>query len=240
MESTRTNLQSLRRDAITQAFAKTKKEVCFPEGELVFITEDRLDDALSMPRQCFIDDEPMGKSIGVQFTEEFKLYWLTTFRQGLSFMLVNPTNGDIMGFRGICTALKEDKEEVNQIKDASLRKIFSILGLLVKEADFFGRYDIEECFHFFGLGVAKQYRKRGIAKRLMEAGIVFLRNLDVDPVYIKSEGTSNFSQKTFEQLGFETLAEIKYEEYEVDGEVVFKNTGEHKSVKAYGMKTSKA
>ena len=40
----------------------------------------------------------------------------------------------------------------------------------------------------------------------------------------------------FEKLGFETLAEVVYDDYTVDGKIVSENLGEHKSEKLYGLK----
>jgi hypothetical protein len=43
--------------------------------------------------------------------------------------------------------------------------------------------------------------------------------------------SSNYSQRIYEKFNFETIHTFKYDEYKIDGEVVFKNTGEHKAMK---------
>jgi hypothetical protein len=52
-------------------------------------------------------------------------------------------------------------------------------------------------------------------------------------VCIKGEGTSNYSQRIFEKFDFEAIHTMKYDEYKIDGEIVFKNTGDNESTKCY-------
>jgi hypothetical protein len=53
---------------------------------------------------------------------------------------------------------------------------------------------------------------------------LFCKELGLSPVCIKGEGTSNYSQRIFEKFDFETIHTMKYDEYKIDGEIVFKNT----------------
>ena len=41
----------------------------------------------------------------------------------------------------------------------------------------------------------------------------FVEHLDLGPMVVTGEGTSNFSKRIFEELGFDTLAEIMYADY---------------------------
>ena len=64
----------------------------------------------------------------------------------------------------------------------------------------------------------------------------FLGNMGINPYFIKGEGTSNFSKKIYEKCGFETIMDYPFDEYVKDGHVVFDNTGEHKSMRVYGIR----
>ena len=46
-----------------------------------------------------------------------------------------------------------------------------------------------------------------------------------------TEATSLYSQKVFARLDFDTVAERRYDEYQVDGRVVFPRHGPHESAK---------
>ena len=64
--------------------------------------------------------------------------------------------------------------------------------------------------------------------------IRYVHNLGFESVCIHGEGTSNFTKKIYESNGFDILCESFYDDYKVNGEQVFCNTGEHKSVRIYG------
>ena len=86
-----------------------------------------------------------------------------------------------------------------------------------------------------GFVVHKDYRHRGIGEKLMRAALYFIRNLNLGGVVIKAGGSSNYSKRVFEKLGFEKLSELTYAEFKMDGKVVIVNTGEHKSEIRYGL-----
>ena len=83
--------------------------------------------------------------------------------------------------------------------------------------------------------VHRDYRQRRIGEKLMRAAISFVRNLGLGHVIIKGGGSSNFSHRLYEKVGFEILSELVYDEYKFEGINVLSNTGEHKTHKLYGM-----
>jgi RimJ/RimL family protein N-acetyltransferase len=86
--------------------------------------------------------------------------------------------------------------------------------------------------------VTPKYRQRGCGTKIVNAAIDSVRNFEIDPVYIKVEGSSNFSKKIFERAGMEILHEKNFDDWEVEGRKPFQNTGIHKSLKNYGLKLS--
>lgn len=206
-------------------------------GKLVPLTEDLYSSALNVVRECFIDDEPVGKALGVKWTEQLEALWLATFKEGLSFVLVNQDNGDIMGLRLIRRIIRgtiEDSFDVSKFEEGPLKEIVRLLRAGSEQAKFFETYDAKEAFLFLGLGVPKIYRQRGIATLMMKAGLQFFENLGFDSFYVRGGGTSEFSKAIYEKLGFKTLAEIKYDAYCVNGELILKGkTGVHTAMKEY-------
>lgn len=199
----------------------------------MLVTENLYRKALEFTKQCFIDDEPIVKSIGLEWSDEFESMWLETFMTGLSILLLNDESGKAIGFRAIRLLKKSDKLDIETFRDDKVKKVVRFVTLGTD--DFFAKYGTEQAIHFFGLGVAKEYRRRGIGTFLVRFAMKFIENLGINPYYIKSEGTSNFSKKSFEKCGFDTIAHYPYDEFMENGKVVFDNTGEHKSMKVYGM-----
>ena len=106
---------------------------------------------------------------------------------------------------------------------------------LDRRCNIFDYYRVNDVIHFFGIGIRRDYRRRGFGESLMGAAICFVRNLGLGDVIIKGEGTSNFSQRVFEKIGFDILSEVVYADYKVDGKVVTTGRGDHKCEKLYGM-----
>ncbi|XP_045206593.2 uncharacterized protein LOC123558797 [Mercenaria mercenaria] len=229
-------LYELKRSVIEKAFEKTVNEVVVPMevpmGKLILVTEDLYQKALEIPKTCFIEDEPLVKSIGLHWSDDFESFWLNTFKANMSFILINKDNGEVIGLKATEFIKKEEKDNLKDFTDAKLREIVELLGL--GDRDYFDKYKTEEAFHFLGIGVAKEYRRCGIGTFLVRVALKFLENLGISTYYIKCEASSNYSQRILEKCGFDTIKEVPYKDYKKYGKVVFDNTGEHKSMKIYG------
>jgi len=107
------------------------------------------------------------------------------------------------------------------------------------KADFFGHYGVNEAFHFTPLAVSAKYQRQGLAKKIFDLTVNMLRQIAQDkasPTYIKGEASSNYTTKIYTQQGFEELFVNPFDSYKIDGQIVIKNTGEHKSMDFYGLK----
>ena len=151
----------------------------------------------------------------------------------MTLALISDTTGEIICARINHIGNKKEKFEKKDMGSEGLKKIVGLIDSLNELCNVFERYNIEECFHFFALGVHKEYRKRGIGTKMMKAAVALVKNMQLGPVVIKGEGSSNYSQRIYEKLGFDTLAEIFYADHKENGEVVFKTDPDQKSDKAY-------
>lgn len=234
MEVNKTSLKHLSKSEIDKAFQKTITEVSVPtQCRLELLSPERYAAVVPVLKECFTDDEPLCKSVGMQWNKDFEAVWNNTFSYNLSVILVNENNGDIMGVRAIRVTTKGEQFDESNIQDGNVKKLLSYFAYASEKTNVYEMYDLEEIFEFFGLGVAKQYRQRGIGAFLVDFAVKFIHNLGVKPCFIKSGASSNYSKKIFEKCGFEFLAEFPFDSYKVNGEVVFNNTGEHKSMNIY-------
>ncbi|XP_052817468.1 arylalkylamine N-acetyltransferase 1-like isoform X2 [Mya arenaria] len=218
-----------------EAFRKTKEDMHLPFGELTLITEDRYKDVLEKVQECFVIDEPIGKAVGIKWSPFFESFWLKALKTGISLMVVNPEDNDIIGFRiNEYSLRKENMPDLNKLDDESLKIKDAFLLYAIGKANIYDHYSTDEAVHFLGLGVTRKYRKQGFGTLLMESGIKLAKNLGISPCYITGECSSNFSKRIYERLGFDVLSETAYEDFEIEGKKVIQNTGEHKSIKIYG------
>ena len=116
----------------------------------------------------------------------------------------------------------------------AMKKIVAIYNHITAKCNIYDHYNVDELFHFFGFGVHRDYRRKGIATKVMKAAVALVKNMNIGSVVIQGEGTANGSKRIYEKLGFEILAEVVYDDYKVNGEIVFKNMGDEKFERLYG------
>lgn len=172
----------------------------------------------------------------MQWTQELENFWMSSFRQNLSLMFIDEKNQEPVAIRTTRIARYDDKIDLKEIQSEPLKELLRYLIYTDQQADFFGHFGVKEAFHFLGLAVSEKYKQRGLAKCIFDMALDMLLNFEIDPVYVKVEGSSNFSKRIFENAGFETLYDLPFDKWEVDGRFPIQNTGIHKSMKVYGKK----
>ena len=193
---------------------------------------------LDFYKEHYTPDEVVCSSLNVKWDEALKDLLMTYLQQDLSIALISSKSEEIIGGRMTIInkrAINKIEIDTGEIMSDAWRKFVDFMYHSESLCNVYDHYNVEEVVHFFKLVVHKNFRGKGIAMKLMKAAIAFIRNLDIGPLVIRGEGSSKFSQRIYEKLGFDVLAEVVYADYMVDGEVVVKNTGEHKSEKVYGM-----
>ncbi|WAR12841.1 hypothetical protein MAR_027021, partial [Mya arenaria] len=200
------------------AFQRVQVEFNHPGARLVRIKEDLYEGALDVARKFFMTGEPINKAVGMEWTDELRGLWLSSFRLHFSLAAVN--------------------EADEQIQTSGLKRLFVYCNYCDQKADFFNYFGVEEAFHFYGLACADKYKNQGLASKLFKAAVDMIRYLDNPGVHIKGEATSNYSKMIYDNAGFKELFDQPFETFIVDGEVVVPNTGIHKSMKVYGFKAT--
>ncbi|XP_052819151.1 uncharacterized protein LOC128245003 isoform X2 [Mya arenaria] len=220
------------------AFQRVQVEFNHPGARLVRIKEDLYEGALDVARKFFMTGEPINKAVGMEWTDELRGLWLSSFRLHFSLAAVNEADGDIMAIRTTRITKKTDFVDPEQIQTSGLKRLFVYCNYCDQKADFFNYFGVEEAFHFYGLACADKYKNQGLASKLFKAAVDMIRYLDIPGVHIKGEATSNYSKMIYDHAGFKELFDQPFETFIVDGEVVVPNTGIHKSMKVYGFKAT--
>ena len=182
----------------------------------------------------FCPDEPINRSLNIPWDQEAIESFTESFRHNLTIALVSDDTGEIVGGRILIIANNNDKIDTSKYKSETLKKLMDITYHFGTLCNMFEHYKVEEMIHFFGLGVHRDYRRKGIGTKLQKAAMAFVRNMGIGPVLIRGEASSNYSRMIYERLQFECLATIVFAEYKVNGEVVLKNMEENKTYKLYG------
>ncbi|CAC5381610.1 unnamed protein product [Mytilus coruscus] len=221
------------RKELEEALRRINDSTDFKNGHLELSSDERSSSLVRFLKEHFYADEALGKSLGAEFDEEVTAIFSDILRENLSVLLISDSTGEIIACRSMSLAKKGEKADWSKSKNRKFVTIMDFLGHRYDAMDVFKRYNADIAVSFFALATHRDHRAQGIASKLMKATLLFCKELGLNPVFIKGEGTSNYSQKIYGKFGFETIHTLPYDEYKIDGEIVFKNTGENKSTKCY-------
>ncbi|CAC5397063.1 unnamed protein product [Mytilus coruscus] len=227
------------RSELEAVLRRIDKSLNFEDAHLELSSDELTNRLISFLKENFWPDEPLWKSLGLQIDEEVTRRFASRFKDNLSILLVSNTSGEIIG----CITMfldtlneadeKADDAGILQIKNEKLKKVRTFLGHKWRERDVFHHFGVKRAIHVLALATHKKYRGRGIASKFMQASLEFCKELGLTPVCIVGECTSNISQKIFEKFDFENVYTVRYDEYKVNDEIVFTNTGENKTAKFF-------
>ena len=203
--------------------------------EYVLLTEDRYEETITLYKEHFLPDEPVARSIGLEWCAEYEDLIMSELEDNMSVGIVSKSTGNLVGFR-IMSIISKDEHDIDteEVTSEKFKIVEDFLNYLAGFNNVFEHYGVEDVVHFFGLGVHRDWRKKGIGSKLMQAAMTLVANLGIGPVVITGEGSSNYSKKIFEKFGFDILAGVVFADYKINGQEVFKNLGEHKCERLYG------
>lgn len=219
-----------------QAFQRVKDDdLCAVENcYYEIIREDRIEEALQHIAEHNFPDEIIFKSLGITMDEEVKAMCTSALQDNMSIALISSLTGEIVGLRVIRIGSRDDKFDPEKIKSQAFRKAMGLYEYKNENFNAFKHYGVDEAIEFFGISVHKDHRRKGIGLKIMQAALLLISSMRIGTVVAKGDCDSNYSKCIYERLGFDILGEIMFDEYKVNGEIVISNTGEHKSLKAYG------
>ncbi|XP_071178086.1 arylalkylamine N-acetyltransferase 1-like [Mytilus edulis] len=227
------------RRELEEVLRRIDKSLNFEDAHLELSSDELTDSLILFLKENFWPDEPLWKSLGLQIDEEVTRRFASHVKDNLSILLVSNTSGEIIGCRTMFLDTlneandKADDTGIQQIKNEKLKKVRTFLGHKWRERDVFQHFGVTRAMHFLALAIHKKYRGRGIASKLMQASLAFCKELGFTPVCIVGECTSEISQKIFEKFDFENVYTVRYDEYKVNDEIVFTNTGDNKTAKFF-------
>ena len=219
--------------AYLQAFEKTLKETDTTFGHFEIIRAKDYDRADRFFAEHLLEDEPSCKPLGVGMNTTMRKMFMYFLTQDMSLMLLHPDTNEIIAIR-VMGLGNDDPPPPESIDDEPMKTLVTLWNYCDERAKFFDHYKIKEAVIFFGIGVAKEYRNRGLATEIMKTTLSFLKNMNASPLYVKGGTASKYAANIFDKCGFKLLDELRYDEYIVDGQQVICNTGTHESLRSYG------
>ena len=152
--------------------------------------------------------------------------------EGVSVLAWDRLNEKVAGF-----CINEPFSTIADFRHLPLpHKFFPLFDFLKQLDDVAGarvRVPSAKIFHLFNLGVLHEYRRFGIAKRLILESLEMAAQHGFE--YAVAETTGVGSQTLCGRLGFNTLHAVPYAEYEFSGERPFAGIHEPKECRGVGI-----
>ena len=221
----------------TQALDKVRAEYETDNSRLAIITPDRYEEICDIMAHHFAPDEPLSRGFGVTWNKEFEASVLENLKCNVSFCMISKDTSEIMGVQVIGIVKSCDTPPdlaLAELQNEEWRSSLNFFTRRDSEVDFFGRFGVGEAVYFFGLAINRKYRRMGLGGRMVAAAVAMSRELGFQ--VIRTEGTSNYSQRILEKQGFETLLTMPYDSYMYKGRPIKEGTGEHTMAKIYGLR----
>ncbi|CAA9997340.1 unnamed protein product [Nesidiocoris tenuis] len=191
-------------------------------------------------RHNFFADEPTTLMLGIGRHNEpvpmFEDLFVQALKEELSVMYLHTATNQIgaLSINGIFKPSDIHGGRESAVSEAEIADnvlmIYNLFTEIHRCLNLFEKYDVDNMFDIKAISVDKSHRKKGLAKALISA------SLDVAECcrmkVVKTEGTSAYSQKAFQDAGFKTVWERNYSAFLCEnGDPVFMPVDPHVSLK---------
>ncbi|XP_049284545.1 uncharacterized protein LOC125764398 [Anopheles funestus] len=192
-----------------------------PDGALVTyrvedLTEDRIEDAIKLYTEHFLDDEPLCAYGRVRHNplsyEEIVQFWMYVLNQKMTIVCYKEGSKELVGANLLSVKCATDKEDISSlIKSESMQKLVAVNDYMTDTVNLFERYGVDRYLTAYGLSVNNRYRGRGIATEILKARRPICRAFGLR--LTSTNFTAIGSQIPAAKIGFQTDLEMKYDEF---------------------------
>lgn len=205
--------------------------------ELQIIKKEDHKDVVDFVRKNFMKDEPINRAINLiteekPINEELENFLLRDYASGKSLKVIQ--NGNIIAVCISSILEKNHTEDDSVIKSENkdFNTIVNFLSYVDKQSDPFKKFPKSNRAISVGImAVHSNYRGMGIAGRMLDKTWELGKEQKCD--FMTVECSSYFTARALEKLGFEQIYRLNYEEYKVNGEIVFKTEPPHVASTVY-------
>ncbi|CAG2230984.1 unnamed protein product [Mytilus edulis] len=219
------------RKELEEVLDRVNKSIEIKDAHIELSTVARANELVGFLGEHFFPNETLSKSIGLELDEDLRNYLLEFLNDNLSVIVVHNRTNEIIASVGL--ALEYDGMPEVKLGNKKYALIMEYMRNRQDDMDVYKRFKCNKCVNIGFLCTHIQHRGKGLATTVFKAALDFAKELGSTPVYFHGEGSAHASQKIFENLEFEIIHRFKNEEYEVNGEVLFKNTGDVKDLICY-------
>uniref|UniRef100_A0A182W3I9 N-acetyltransferase domain-containing protein n=1 Tax=Anopheles minimus TaxID=112268 RepID=A0A182W3I9_9DIPT len=180
------------------------------------LTEDRIEDAIKLYTEHFLDDEPLCAYGRVRHNplsyEEVVSFWTHVFDMKMTIVCYKEGSKELVGANLLSVKCADDKMDISGlIKSESMQKLVAVNEYMTDTVNLFERYGVDRYLTAYGLSVNNRYRGRGIATEILKARRPICRAFGLR--LTSTNFTAIGSQIPAAKIGFQTDLEMKYDEF---------------------------
>jgi ribosomal protein S18 acetylase RimI-like enzyme len=191
--------------------------------------------------ETFFRYEPMNQHLNTQIPDEIDLPWLQQVLHKAKYDNLSLAIYDINSSASLPIAYSiNHHDQINDhdhsdilyssLNEKCLHKYEHISSLITKlheNINLFEKYQYENLFHIYFLGVDPTYRQNRLANQLINSSINLAQEKKFQLIY--ADVTSDYSLNAFLKHNFQIIKTIDYHSYENSlGEKIFQNIQIHK------------
>lgn len=188
------------------------------------ITSEDSDKVVEMLKKFFFKDEPLNTYLNLGECKELEEYSVKCIKDGCSFKAVTKS-GEIIGvFLNALlhrpTSNAEHETSSDSCDHPKFKKVLQLMDFIEHDFNVFDLYPGTNII-LDGkiLSVNSNYRGLGIAGRLTECTLDYMREYNIPVMHVLC--SSHYSARVMEKLGFHEVYRLNYADYKVENEVVF-------------------
>lgn len=206
------------------------------------ITEKDAEGVLKMLKTFFFKDEPLNTFVNLGECKELEEYSLKSIPEKCSFKAVNK-QGEIIGvfMNGLMRRPKpghKHEKDADSCDHPKFKKILSLMDYINEDFNIFDLFpDTDIILDGKIVSVNTNYRGLGIAGRLTEKVLEYMRENSIPVMHVLC--TSHYSARVMEKLGFHEVYKLPFENFKIDGEVVFRPAKPHVAARILAKEISK-
>ncbi|XP_049834054.1 arylalkylamine N-acetyltransferase 1-like [Schistocerca gregaria] len=175
----------------------------------------------------FVRDEDLSKTINLigdkTSLEELRMMWKESLQQNVGLVAIREYpdgQEEIIGANITCVVSKGEKSNSDELKGEAMRKIWRMLMEdLPKRLDVFEHYGVDHYISAVGLTVLPKYRGQNVGLEILRTRFQLVKGIGLKVT--ATAFTAMASQKQAQRAGYELLTEMAFNDYKVDGKVVF-------------------
>uniref|UniRef100_A0A182LT41 N-acetyltransferase domain-containing protein n=1 Tax=Anopheles culicifacies TaxID=139723 RepID=A0A182LT41_9DIPT len=176
------------------------------------LTEDRIEDAIKLYTEHFLDDEPLCSYGRIRHDppsyEEVVKFWMGVFEKKMTIVCYKEGSKELVGANLLSVkSVNDNVDFANLIKSERMQKLVAVNEYMTDTVNLFERYGVDKYLTAYGLSVNNRYRGRGIATEILKARRPICQAFGLR--LTSTNFTAIGSQIPAAKIGFQTDLEMK-------------------------------